>query len=73
MAQDIKGAESGPICLRLTVILLDCQVLLTDGLAYLWRGDRLVLPSPYYSSMPKAGRANLAHTYNGRGQMQIGE
>ena len=23
---------------RVTVILLDCQVLLTDGLAYLWRG-----------------------------------
>ncbi len=73
VVQDIKSAESGPICLRLTVILLDCQVLLTDGLAYLRRGDRLVLPSPYNSSMPKAGRANLAHTYNGRGQMQIGE
>ncbi len=49
MVQDIKGAESGPVCLRLTVILLECLVLLTDDLAYLWRGDRLVLPSPYYS------------------------
>jgi len=38
VVQDIKGAESRPIYFRLTVVLLDCQVLLTDGLAYLWRG-----------------------------------
>ena len=38
VVQDTKDSESGPICRPLTLILLNCQVLLTDGLSHLWHG-----------------------------------